>query len=379
MCSMGIRGAWLNKPGLGWLDAGMHSRPLARLHRRICRPWPPAHAMAACTLAAACALLGPPEARAQPMRRALVETREVKAAVGRIKPEVLGADQGLAVCAPRRHTTRAAADWACKVGALRLAAAQQPVNGDVALADNKELQARAHLVSLALDAADALGYYKPLSGVSRDLPAQQVAAQAEACTAVQELFLALVKVPENKPAGPLLTEGFPKDMAPRLSGQSLKEATCECHQRVQALGRAGLLSERDAPMAVAQRNYLGLGCNLKGTGRESSRVAIDRKAHDVDLSAVGGSARGADVDKDEAQRVADRRKAELKLCVDPKDRSSGAAAKMARCACPLMKRWRFPRRQGEEDLQVSVAISAKLPALNLVINPKGMVANCTLQ
>jgi hypothetical protein len=329
-------------------------------------------------LCASLPVLPPLPALAQEARRALTEPKDARTAVQKVKPDLLKADPALAACLPARHLSTASADWACKVGALRAAAAQEKVDPDKPLPQNPGLKNRAQLVNHALETADALGWFKPASDPPKDLANHQVAAQAEACRAAQELYLALADVPEQKPIAPLLLEGFAASDAARLSGRPLKAVACGCHERTLALGRAGFLSDRDPAMAAAQRNFLGLACNLKTTGRESSLVAAQRGSTEVDLSGVGGSARGADVDKDEAQRVADRRKTELKMCVDEKDRGAQAAEKAARCACPLAQRWRFPKRDGEAVLQVKVQITEKLPTMTLDINPRGIVDKCVM-
>lgn len=367
-CGVGPRGAGcagspFTQAGAGCVDAVMFRQN--KKHR-----WKSGWILAVWALV-------PGAAQAQDARRTLVETKEVKTALQKVKVDLLKADPALQACLPARHQSTASSDWACKVGALRLAAAAEPLDPNTALDKNTALKARAAWVNQALETADALGFYKPVE-VPADLAAHQVAAQAEACRAAQDLYLALADVPESKPVGPLLLEGFPAQGAPRLAGRPLKEVACTCHERTLALGRAGFLSERDAAMAGAQRSYLALACNLKTTGRESSLVAAQRQSKDLDLSGVGGSQRGADVDKDEAQRVADRRKGELKMCLDDKVRGQQDAQKVARCACPLMSRWRFPKRQADSGtLRVKVLLSDKVAPFQLDLAPTGMVEACS--
>ncbi|MBI5496337.1 MAG: hypothetical protein HY904_15045 [Deltaproteobacteria bacterium] len=340
--------------------------PPARTSRSISRrhPW------------LAWLLLAPGTLAAQE-RRALTEGPEVRSAVSKVKTDLLKADALLASCLPKRHLAADGADWSCKVGALRVAAAAEGLDPKLPLEKNKALLRRARLVSQALDTADALGFYKPPGGTPEDLPRWQVNAQAEACRAAQELFVALAEIPEAEPVGPLLTEGFPPKDAPRLAGKSLKEAACACHSRVLALGRAGFLNERDEVMARAQKQFYAAGCNVKGTGRESSLVSLKQeRTAGVDLSAVGGSAKPQDVDRDDAQRVADRRKGELSMCVEDQARGTAAVEKLVRCACPMMGRWRFPKRETEGSLVLKVVVAEKLPPLQIDIGPKGTVDKC---
>jgi hypothetical protein len=117
---------------------------------------------------------------------------------------------------------------------------------------------------------------------------------------------------------------------------------------------------------------------VQATGRESSLVSLKRERSDVDLSQHGGSAKPADADRDDAQRIADKRKGELRLCVEIDERGPSAAEKMSRCACPLMQRWRFPKREAKEALGITITVHPKLAAVALSINAKGVVDACGL-
>jgi len=314
------------------------------------------------------------------VRRALAETAEIKAAVAKVKPDALKADPALADCAPKRHQSQDAVDWYCKVGALRLAAAAEKVDAQLPVDQNKPLLKRAKLVSLAFDAADALGFYAPQGEQPQDLPRWKVNAQWEACQAAQELFGAVLEIPEDKPAGKVLETGLPAASAPRLN-KPLKRIACDCFDRVVALGRSGFLNEQKEPALVrAQKLTFAIGCNLNTTGRERSLAGLkEREKQDVDFSGVGGATgKAGDLDKDEAQRVADRRKNELKLCVDDGARGAAGSEKMMRCACPLMQRWRFPKRAVDTPLVVNVQVAEKLSTLALEINAKGMVEKCLM-
>jgi hypothetical protein len=328
------------------------------------------------SVAAVALLAGAPPGWAQE-RRALVEPPEVKAAVAKVGVAALSQDILLKDCPPKRHLGTAGGDWPCKVGALRLAAGMEKWDPDLPLARNPGLRQRARLVSLALDAADALGLYKPLSDPPADLPRWQVAAQAEACRAVQDLYGALLEVPESKPVAGVVEHGFDRKVAPRLD-RPLKEVTCACHQRTLGLGAAGFMSDREETLVRARRQFLATGCNLKTTGREGSVVSLKKGSSDLDLSEHGGSAKGANVDQDEAQRVADRRKPEVAMCVEPRDRGRAGEEKLERCVCPLAMRWRFPKREVETVLQVKVEVAEKLAPVLLEVSPKGVVERCTV-
>ena len=330
-----------------------------------------------CGVAVWCAVAsGAHPAHAQE-RRALVESPGIRSAVGKVNGALLAEDALLKDCAPKRHTSTDGADWSCKVGALRVAAAAEKVDPDLPVAKNKGLQRRASLVSLALEAADALGFYKPLSEPPADLPRWQVASQAEACRAVQDLYGALLEIPEKKPVAAVVEHGFDRKQAPRLD-RPLKEVTCACHQRTLSLGMSGFLSDREEALVRARRQFLATGCNLKTTGREASVVNIKKGTSDVDLSEHGGSAKGANVDQDEAQRVAERRKAEVKTCVEPRDRGRTGEEKLERCVCPMATRWRFPKRELESALVVKVEVAEKLSPVLLEISPKGVVERCSV-
>ena len=47
-----------------------------------------------------------------------------------------------------------------------------------------------------------------------------------------------------------------------------------------------------------------------------------------------------------------------------------------RCACPLMERWRFPKREVEGTLSIQVVVAEKLAPVTLDINNKGVVEKC---
>ena len=320
-------------------------------------------------------VLGTTPAQAQ-VRRALVEPPDAKKEVAKVKVDLLKADPGLASCAPKRHQTQDGVDWMCKVGALRVAANAEVLDVETPLDKNKPLQRRARLVSLALDTADALAFFQPQGSSLEDLPKWKVASQGEACRAAQDLFAAIAQVPENKPVAGLLLDGFSEKDAPRLAGRGLKEVTCTCHERTLSLGRSGMLSDRDEAMARAQRAFYAVGCNLKTTGRESSLVTIKKDKTEVDLTPVGGKTRPADLDREDATRVAERRKVELNMCVESNARGPTAVEKMVRCACPLMERWRFPKREVEGTLSIQVVVAEKLAPVTLDINNKGVVEKC---
>lgn len=325
-------------------------------------------------LAQLCTSLAPAIAHAQE-RRALVESAEVRSSVAKVNTALLKDDPALKDCLPKRHLSRDAADWVCKVGALRAAAAVEKVNPEQPLPKNRGLIKRAKLVNQALEAADALGFFQPLSNPSEELPRWKVTAQAEACRAIQELYVQILEIPEGKPVSSVVESGFDKSVAPRLD-RPLKEVTCACYQRTLSLGQAGFLSDREEALVRAKRQFLAAGCNLKTTGRESSLVNLKKEHTDVDLSEHGGSTKGANVDRDEAQRVADRRKAELRLCAETKDKGTAGDEKLERCACPMMMRWRFPKRETEDVLTLKVEVAPKLSAVRLDINAKGMVEHC---
>jgi hypothetical protein len=311
------------------------------------------------------------------VRRSLSEPADAKAAVAKVKADLLKADPALAACLPRRHQSGDGVDWFCKVGALRVASEAEGLDAEKAYETNKPLQRRARLVSLALDTADALGFYQPQGQVLEDLPKWQVESQGEACHAAQDLFSAVAAVPEGKPVASLLTDGFPQKDAPRLAGQGLKDVTCACHQRTLALGRAGMLSEREEALARAQKQIYAVGCNLKTTGRESSLVNLKKESTGVDFTPVGGKAKPADLDREEAQKIADKRKGDLSMCTDDKARGAAAAEKMTRCACPLIQKWRFPKRETEEVLQLKVVVAEKLAPVTVEISQKGVVEKCS--
>ena len=314
-------------------------------------------------------------ALAAEVRRVLQESAEIKSTLAKIKEPTLKQDPGLADCAPKRHQTLDAVDWRCKVGALRAAAAAETVDADLPVAKNKGLLKRARLVSLALDAADALGFYKPAGEPPKDLSQWQVESQWEACRASQELYGVLLDIPEEKPAGAVVASGFDAKDAPRL-GRPLKETTCDCFERTMAIGRAGFLSERDPTLARAQKQVYSMGCNLKTTGREVSRSGVKKERSDVDFSTVGGAQKGTDLDKVEAEGVAERRKKELTLCIDDKARGAVAAEKMAHCACPLIQRWHFPKRELDKPMTLTVVVADKLAPVAITITPKGIVEKC---
>ena len=244
--------------------------------------------------------------------------------------------------------------FGCRLSVHAYLTAQQPVDSLDAL--NRRLE----MAQQALKAADNIAHYEPLTK-KPGLKRRKAWAHEQACRAVLQTYDAV-----NATAGgdPALREAARR--AVKAKGSGLFDMACRCARDSVALG-----SEAEVPMSDMGRLQAQLtsrGCFLDRTALKSDRGGPKEEFSENQRKSVADRSATAQL-----LSYAEVRDVDFNRC---RIKGKDDRAKLEKCACSVMKRWRFPKERGRKNLQLTVPVLKGTTGIRVEVNAAGKTLAC---
>jgi len=231
------------------------------------------------------------------------------------------------------------------------------------------IEARLEAAKQALSAAETVHGYAPLlrkPGLAR----HKFEAHKQACATVLDAYDDIKALPNT------VADAVLKAKARALTGAgdafNVYTAACECTKS--SLSLAGPARASQEENGALQGILTSRGCLVNREKLKSSRSgpsgfssgkanAIAKQNSDANVLLDYAKARDIGLDRCRSKYISTGGQVDK-------------VGKLERCVCEEVKRWRFPKKRGRDDITLQLPVSGKLVSAQLIVTGNGKVKEC---
>jgi len=274
--------------------------------------------------------------------------------------EALKAEKLEAVC-KKQGRARNLAGVRCRM------AIHRGVTRSIGLKDERAVKKQIKAARDALAVAASISSYKPVAKKPGHRKAVY-AAHRSACAVALDVNDTLAKMPADAPED--VRAAAKKALAGTDSKPGLFQRACECARDTIALSD---ITTSEADKGKDQAAMTSRGCFL-----DRSKVKAQRGGPDRAFSGNAKDIAAANTHEALLLDYAKTRDVGLNRCRQ-KAMTKGMLsdkAKMEKCACGEIKRYKFPKEKGRKDIAITIPIVATDLGVNVTVNAPGKVSKC---